>query len=157
MEGLKLSSYTSVLLLMAVLRIGELFYNEWLSLSCAHPHCLMLAGMYQISRIRLRLRGDHNFLSYSASPAAVPGFHECILNNNRYSIGQEFHPVVEVNGTQYEAVCFQCVCQPVSAVCKHPERLTNELRPRLLRCLNCLAPGVPPLQIFCAFRACGGA
>lgn len=74
----------------------------------------------------------------------MPGFHECILNNNRYSIGEEFHPVVEVNGTRYEAVCFRCVCQPVSTVSKYPGRLTIELHPRLCVTFNSLAPSVPP-------------
>ena len=45
----------------------------------------------------------------------IPGFQECVLNNHRYSIHEMFHPVVEVNGTALEAVCFECVCLPVSA------------------------------------------
>lgn len=51
---------------------------------------------------------------FAAYAAVIPGFEECILNGHHYSIGQEFHPVVEVNGTELEAVCFKCVCKEVS-------------------------------------------
>ena len=54
-------------------------------------------------------------LYVSAAPAAViPGFQECVLNNHHYALGEEFHPVISVNGTEREAVCFDCVCQQVS-------------------------------------------
>lgn len=53
---------------------------------------------------------------FAAYAAILPGFQECILNDHHYTIGQVFHPVVEVNGTNVEAVCFNCECMPVSKV-----------------------------------------
>ena len=56
----------------------------------------------------------HSPVPPTVSSAAIPGFNECVLNNRRYAIGEVFHPVVEVDGKQYEAVCYDCTCQPVS-------------------------------------------
>ena len=50
----------------------------------------------------------------AAEAARLPGFEECVLNDHHYSIGEKFHPVIDVNGTLYEAVCFNCTCLPVS-------------------------------------------
>ena len=50
----------------------------------------------------------------AAEAARLPGFEECVLNDHHYTIGEKFHPVIDVNGTLYEAVCFNCTCLPVS-------------------------------------------
>lgn len=60
----------------------------------------------------------------TVSSAAIPGFNECVLNDRRYAIGEVFHPVVEVDGKQYEAVCYDCTCQPVSTSLISPLHLS---------------------------------
>ena len=47
---------------------------------------------------------------HTVSAAAIPGFNECVLNDRRYAIGEVFHPVVQVDGKEYEAVCYDCTC-----------------------------------------------
>ena len=62
----------------------------------------------------VQLAYTHNSVLFTVAPASIRGIQECILNNRRYAIGEVFHPIVEVDGVEYEAVCYDCTCQPVS-------------------------------------------
>lgn len=68
----------------------------------------------------------------TATGAALPGFNQCVLNNRRYTIGEVFHPVVEVDGREYEAVCYDCTCQPVSI------RINNHKLTANSHCSSCM-------------------
>ena len=57
------------------------------------------------------MHGSRDFST--ARAASLPGFQECVLNNHHYGIGEMFHPIIDVNGTKYEAVCFNCTCTEV--------------------------------------------
>ncbi len=52
-------------------------------------------------------------IAVSATPS-VSGFLKCMFNGRHYDAGESFHPVVTVEGQEYEAVCYNCICQSVS-------------------------------------------
>ncbi len=59
---------------------------------------------------------DSHVISSAVSAAAIPGFNECMVNGRFYEIGESFHPIVTVRGREYEGVCYNCTCLPVSDV-----------------------------------------
>lgn len=50
----------------------------------------------------------------AASEAVLPGFQECLFEDNAYSIGETFHPNITRNGKSYEMICSVCTCHAVS-------------------------------------------
>ncbi|CAI8037230.1 Chordin [Geodia barretti] len=85
----------------------------------------------------------------TAEAARLPGFEECVLNDHHYTIGEKFHPVIDVNGTLYEAVCFNCTCLPSAiAQCDQvicpPADCPNPIRFAGQCCDICIPP--PTLQ-----------
>lgn len=92
MEGKLTVFVTTTCLLAATIAIGELN---------SAPAPLALPIPY------------YKYFYYSANGASLPGFEECVLNNHHYGIGETFHPIIDVNGTKFEAVCFNCTCLPV--------------------------------------------
>lgn len=94
--------------------------------------------------------------SASAGPL-LPGFHECILNNRHYTIGEVFHPVLTINNIDYHAVCFECTCLPTTIAqceeikcdapdCPNPIRLDGEC------CPICIAPDIQPGPQGCLYE-----
>lgn len=56
---------------------------------------------------------DCAIVHFTAHPAILPGFNECMFDGKFYQVGESFHPVTDAEGYVHEA-CYNCTCQPVS-------------------------------------------
>lgn len=80
-----------------------------------------MSGVMKLTSLSLLivcLSSTHNMHTWPytliAKSAVIPGFSECMFNGRFYAVGESFHPVVTILEKEYEAVCYNCTCQPVS-------------------------------------------